>query len=180
MERQIHGFNYELDVISRFNLIKEEKYTSAYGAFTKSGYPVSIKLEKRNTDIELGDYFRNERNLQSFFLIVGFWEREKNNIVEQKILFIPGEEWHYLFNTDLTPVFRDIIDNITNLKQDDKKWKESIKWARKEWKNTTNNLIRPRFKRDHKKQKRIQCAINNKDFYKYFCSRYEVQKDEVK
>lgn len=128
----------------------------------------------------MGDYFRNERNLQSFFLIVGFWEKEKDNIVEQKILFIPGEEWHRLFNTDLTPAFKDIIDNITNSQQDDQKWKESIKWARREWKSTTNNLIRPRFKRDHKRQKRIQCAINNKDFYRYFCSRYEVQKDEVK
>ena len=30
-------------------------------------------------------------------------------------------------------------------------------------------FIRPRFKRDHKSQKRIQCAINNKDFFKLHC-----------
>ena len=33
----------------------------------------------------------------------------------------------------------------------------------------TSNLVRPRFKRDHKSQKRIQCAINNKDFYQKIC-----------
>lgn len=116
----------------------------------------------------MGDYFRNERNLQSFFLIVGFWEKEKDNIVEQKILFIPGEEWHRLFNTDLTPAFKDIIDNITNPQQDDQKWKESIKWARREWKSTTNNLIRPRFKRDHKRQKESNALLIIKIFIDTF------------
>lgn len=43
-----------------------------------------------------------------------------------------------------------------------------------EYKKLTPNLVRPRFKRDHKKQKRIQCAINNKDFYSYFVAKYGI------
>lgn len=50
-----------------------------------------------------------------------------------------------------------------------------IKAQKARWQKETNNLIRPRFKRDHKNQKRIQCAINNKDFYKYFIPNYGVE-----
>ena len=70
---------------------------------------------------------------------------------------------------------KDLLNNITNDVSDDLKWKKEITVLRTEWKNKTTNLIRPRFKRDHKKQKRIQCAINNKDFYNYFIKKYEVK-----
>lgn len=54
---------------------------------------------------------------------------------------------------------------ITNLKEDDDKWKLYCKKYKTLWEN------RPRdcsihFKRDHKKQKRIQCGINNRCFTK--------------
>ena len=59
-------------------------------------------------------------------------------------------------------------------KKDDALWKQQITLLRKEWSEKTPNLVRPRFKRDHKKQKRVQCAINNKDFYNYFIKRYQI------
>lgn len=39
----------------------------------------------------------------------------------------------------------------------------------------TPNLIRLYFKRDHKKQKRIQCGITYKDFFSYFIPKYEIK-----
>jgi hypothetical protein len=71
--------------------------------------------------------------------------------------------------------FKNLLNNITNDKKDDEKWKTQITQLTKEYKILTPNLVRPRFKRDHKKQKRIQCAINNKDFYNYFVVKYEVK-----
>ena len=71
--------------------------------------------------------------------------------------------------------FSEMLHNITNDKEDDEKWKEMIKTQKTRWQKETNNLIRPRFKRDHKSQKRVQCAINNKDFYNYFIPTYGVE-----
>ena len=172
-ERQQHGFLYEQDVMRRFNIIPSTEYTSEWDGFLND-IPVSIKVEKFGSDIELADYFRNSKKTTNFYLIVGFWEGEKSNIIEEHTLYINGQEWHELFNDEFTYKFRDLLDNITNSYKDDTKWKNSITALRKEWKDKTNNLIRPRFKRDHKSQKRIQCAINNKDFYTYFIPKYEI------
>ena len=68
-----------------------------------------------------------------------------------------------------------MLHNITNDREDDEKWKEMIKTQKIRWQKETKNLIRPRFKRDHKSQKRVQCAINNKDFYNYFIPTYGVE-----
>ena len=174
-ERQSHGFIYEEKIIQKFNLKKEENYTASWDARTGSGVPVSIKTEKINSDIELADLFRNaiERN-EDFYLIVGFWNENKTNIVEEHILYIPYSDWKQLFNTELLPAFSKFLNMISNQAKDDLKWKIGCKLLKTKWQETTTNLIRPRFKRDHKKQKRIQCAINNNDFYRYFLNKYEV------
>ena len=174
-ERQIHGFIYENSVIERFNLIKENSYTAIWDAKTHNNIPVSIKYEKLSSDIELADLFRNEteRN-EDFYIIVGFWETDKNHLVEEHILYIPTNDWKKMFNSALTPSFRKLLSIVSNKKEDDLMWKLGCKLLKEKWIQTTDNLIRPRFKRDHKTQKRIQCAINNKDFYNYFCKKYEV------
>lgn len=141
--------------------------------------PVSIKLEKYGSDIELADYFRNSRKTEDFYLFVGFWEGQKDNIVEEHILYINGNEWHELFNEEFNQKFQDLLTNITNSYEDDAKWRKNIGILRTEWRNKTLNLIRPRFKRDHGSQKRIQCAINNKDFYNYFIKRYAIQEEDI-
>ena len=58
---------------------------------------------------------------------------------------------------------------------DDEKWKEGRIALTDKWKEQTTNLIRPRFKRDHKTQKRMQCAINYSDFYEYFIPKYRKE-----
>lgn len=122
----------------------------------------------------MADVFRQMDVEEDFYLIVGFWQGSKTNIVEQYVLKVNGKEYHSLFNLSFKQRLQTLLENITNAHEDDKKWKIQITQFRKEWKNETPNLIRLRFKRDHKSQKRIQCAINNKDFYNYFLKRYEV------
>ena len=51
-----------------------------------NGYPVSIKTEKLGSDIEMASFSRNAYNTEDFYLIVGFWDKEKTNIVEIKFL----------------------------------------------------------------------------------------------
>lgn len=174
MERQQHGFKFEQLCQEKYNLILSEDYTSRFDGILNN-LPVSIKCEKLGSDIELADYFRNSQITEDFYMIVGFWEGSKDNIVEIHLLKINGYEFHKLFDLSFNARFHELLNNITNDYTDDIKWKTSITLLKKEWKMATPNLIRPRFKRDHKNQKRIQCAINNKDFYEYFIDRYEIK-----
>jgi len=173
MERQNHGFNFEKECFNKYSIIPSQGYTDKWDGYLGE-IPVSIKTAKLGSDIEMADFFRQASISEDFYLIVGFWSEEKgkNCIIEEHILFINGKEYHSLFSQDYIVKFRELLDTITNDKSDDERWKSKISEYRSEWKKNTPNLIRPRFKRDHKTQKRIQCAINNKDFYSYFISRY--------
>ena len=48
---------------------------------------------------------------------------------------------------------------------DDEEWTRRRLELTKEWKENSSNLISLYFKRDHKKQKRIQCGITYKNFF---------------
>lgn len=177
MERQNHGFKFEKSIMEKYNIIPSTDYTAKWDGFLDD-VPVSIKVEQYGSDIELADFRRNATNTEDFYLIVGFWEGQKDNIVDIQVLYISGDEWHELFPSHFIEDFQSLLDNITNSHDDDEKWKAMTKQARKNWQKETSNLVRPRFKRDHKTQKRIQCAINNGDFYKYFVPKYGVDLDE--
>ena len=172
-ERQKHGFEFEEFVKFNFNIQPCPKghYTYKWDGVLNN-YPVSIKTEKLGSDIEMASFIRNATNTDDFYLIVGFWDGEKSNIVKIETLFIPGAEWHKLFDQDLVQECQKLIESITNDVSDDKRWRTEREALAKKWKEKTTNLIRPRFKRDHKTQKRMQCAINNSDFYKYFIPKY--------
>lgn len=173
MEKQKHGFDFENFVIKKFNLIKEIKYTAEYDAYTQDNIPVQIKLEKEGSDIELADIFRNYQKSSNFILIVGFWLGRKDNIIKIYSVYFDIDYFKSNFDESLLRTFKDFLNEITNDEKDDEKWKNQILDFRKQWKNKTSNFIRPRFKRDHKFQKRIQCAINNKDFLNYVATRGE-------
>lgn len=174
MERQQHGFDFEQLVAGIWGIELSNQYTSKWDG-RMNGFPVSIKLEKYKSDVELGDYFRNAATEEDFYLIVGFWQDEPDNIIEFHILFIDGTEWHTLFPNIFSNSFSNLLAAISNEKSDDDLWREQITILKQQWVNSTNNLIRPRFKRDHKKQKRVQCAINNKDFYRHFLPKYSTE-----
>lgn len=175
-ERQGHGFLFEDFIKNKLNIQPCENghYTYKWDGML-NGYPVSIKTEKLGSDIEMASFSRNAYNTEDFYLIVGFWDKEKTNIVEIKILFISGQEWHTLFDLNIVQECQDLLNSVTNDKSDDEKWKNGRLALTKKWKDNTPNLIRPRFKRDHKNQKRMQCAINNKDFYTYFIPKYGME-----
>lgn len=175
-ERQIHGFQFENYIKKYLNIsdCPNGHYTYKWDGILNN-YPVSIKTAKYGTDIEMASFLRNAQNTEDFYLIVGFWEGEKNNIVETYILFIPGEEWHKLFNEQIVQECIDFLGSVTNDVSDDKKWEIGRNILKEKWINETCNLIRPRFKRDHKTQKRMQCAINNNDFYNYFIPKYKKE-----
>lgn len=172
-ERQGHGFEFEEFVKTKFNILPcpEGHYTYKWDGML-NGFPVSIKTEAKGSDIELASFVRNASNTDSFYLIVGFWEGTKDNIVNIETLFIDGTEWSKLFNQEIVQACQTFLKEITNDYSDDEKWTIGRKNLQKQWEQNTPNLIRPRFKRDHKTQKRMQCAINNQDFYDYFVKKY--------
>lgn len=173
MTRQKHGFDFEKSIIEEHGLKPSQTYTSEWDAF-HGKIPVSVKVAKNGSDIEMADIFRNARVSQNFILIVGFWEEEKTNITEVHTLYIEADEWTKNFDSELLDEFKELLNSITNDTSDDERWKSSIKEGRRKWKERTSNLIRPRFKRDSKKQKRIQCAINHNDFRSEFLPKYKT------
>ena len=174
-ERQGHGFAYEKYVEVTYGVDRSDKsYTDKWDG-SLNGHPVSIKTEKLGSDVEMADFKRNALNTESFYLFVGFWEGEKTNIVDEQILFIDGMEWHSLFPEHFITDFSNMLTNITNDRSDDEKWRKMMAEQKMNWQKETNNLVRPRFKRDHRTQKRVQCAINNKDFFNYFVKNYKIE-----
>ena len=171
-ERQLHGFTYQNHIISKYNLISDKDYIGEWDAYYHD-YPVSIKTKQLGGDIEMADIFRQAHITQDFILQVGFWKDKKDNIVEEHTLLIRAEDYNKYFDQELLNEYKDLIETITNSDADDEKWKVAINDLRTKWKKNTVNLVRPRPKRDHKKQKRIQCAINNTDFYRVFLPKYE-------
>ena len=59
---------------------------------------------------------------------------------------------------------RECLSEITNRHSDDIKWKEMMADMNKRW-DPTNRIVHLAPKRDHKKQKRIQCTIPIKKFH---------------
>lgn len=175
-ERQAHGFEFEAYIKDKFNILpcSEEHYTYKWDGML-NGHPVSIKTEQNMSDIEMASFVRNATNTDSFYLIVGFWEGSKDNIVAIETLFIDGAEWHQLFDEAIVQECQDFLQQITNDVSDDIRWREGCKKLKAQWSVATSNLIRPRFKRDHKTQKRMQCAINYSDFYNYFIPKYRKE-----
>lgn len=172
-ERQIHGFNYQSYIINKYNLKAENNYTGKWDAYFH-GIPVSIKTKKLGGNIEMADIFRQCNVESDFILQVGFWENVENNIVKEYTLYIPKIEWNCLFDQDCLIQYKNLINTISNNSIDDKKWTNEINRLRRLWKTRTPYLVVPRPKRDHKTQKRIQCAINYKPFCNYFIPKYSV------
>lgn len=172
MERQIAGFEFERFAAEVYGIELSSNYADKFDG-TLNGIPVSIKFEKYGTDVGMADYFRNANIETDFYLLVGFHKNLK--IEKVHWLYIPANDYRILFSNNCSVFFSKMLKEITNNYQDDEKWYSLIQEAKTMWKENTPNLIRPRFKRDHKTQKRIQCAINNKDFYNYFLPKYEVK-----
>lgn len=187
--RQQHGFKYQDNIINTWGLVKEKSYVGEYdGYFVDNNFPVQIKTIKFGSAIDLGDYKRNSTKDKNFILFIGFWKGNNNNVSfeNEHILIINSNWWRDLFMApkELIDKMYTLLHNISNDKSDDVFWKQETKKLISLWKSSwklyrysffykwgldyPERLIIPRFKRDHKKQKRIQCSIPNKLFNKYF------------
>lgn len=165
MTRQIHGFLYEKYIIKKYNLVKTKEYISKYDAFTRCFIPVQIKLRKEKSPICLGSFERQMSNKVDFILIIGTWKFTKCNIVDEEIYYIPKDKYNSILNYDKLDDLKKEMKSISNSKDDDYKWK---KFCMKHKQNFKNKLVQINFKRDHKKQKRIQCSIPNKMYTNMF------------
>lgn len=160
MERQRHGFDFEQHIIDKYNLTKASSYTSVFDAYTtQTGIPVSIKCIKDGAEICLGDFFRQQNVRVDFYLVVGFWSED--GIKEYSVLVDP-KKWQALLPQIDKAEIQNFLDGISNDYNDDSKWKKGIAYFKKK-----NSIVKLRFKRDHKKQKRVQCAIRYKDFFDF-------------
>lgn len=168
-ERQKHGFDFQEKFIKDNNLIPDTNYTGEWDAYTKKGIPVQIKTRKSNGELDLGDLKRNLNKNENFMLVVGTYE-EKNgtkNFLETKSYFVDCDIWKKQFNcVGLLTEMLDFVKNISNDHKDDQKWKAGIKT----FKQQTKGIAVPRFKRDHKNQKRIQAAVPRKNLSSFYSS----------
>lgn len=176
-ERQKHGFDYQDKKIKELDLIKEENYTGEFDAFKKKGnckdIPYEFKCIKFGSSIDLGDYTKNSNRVEDFILIIGFWKGTVNNVVEEWCLKIDHTKWNNCCMFNKTKEMIDEMKNISNSYSDDAKWKIFMKKYKDLYGKQKISL---RFKRDHKEQKRMQCAINNKIFYDYFIKEFNGKK----
>lgn len=171
-ERNIHGFIYEEKIIKKYNMIKSSNYLSKFDAYYNK-IPVQIKCIKRNGAVELGSYIRNKNIKENFILIIGFWENNKTNITSESFLFIDYLKYKQNFEFEYDEEMFQEMKLITNLKIDNKRWKIFCNKYKLHW--SEENMINIRFKRDNKTQKRIQCAIPNKNLKKFIDTFKEIE-----
>jgi len=176
-ERQRHGFDYENYILKKIGAQQNKLYTSEYDGYYNSGsfiIPISVKTKKNNCAIEMGDIFRNSEVSSDFLLIVGFWEHEKNNFVEEYIVYVYKDIWNSFFLKDFKTDYTDFLNSITNEHSDDEIWKAGCKMRQINWENSVGKHITPYFKRDHKKQKRVQCGLSYSTFMNIFVKEYSI------
>jgi hypothetical protein len=184
-ERQSHGFKFETKWCNQNNVLTWKQYEDKYGKQEGSNYtskwdainenkvgkhykgrPVQLKCIGLNNAIELGDIFRNSQKEEDFTLVVGFWLGKKTNIVEIVELDIDYKKWNKLFEWDKFDEVKDWISNkVSNERSYDEQWKTEMLHYKKLW---GDRLITPTFKRDHKKQRRVQCQISYNTFMQEF------------
>lgn len=170
--RQQHGFDYQNNFIRKHNLKESAGYTDPFDAYTADGVPVSIKTHKENAPVELADIHRNMAIRENFYLVVSSWRGSRSNIVSEHILYVKWDEFQSYFETTMIDRLRKILADATHERSYDAVWKSQTKEFKQDWKNSVGDVINPCFKRDHKSQKRVQCAISNKAFTEIFIPKY--------
>lgn len=162
-ERQSHGLINEARIKTEYELndyLGKKDYTAKYDAETKDGKPVSIKTIKHKSSVDLGDYFRNANVEEDFYLVVSFWKTDKLNIHEEYHLLIPAEIWQRLFKREFDERIKTMLDEVSHERWYDRIWRAQRLALKADW---GDGIIKLRPKRDHKSQKRMQCAISYKD-----------------
>lgn len=164
-ERNIHGKKYEKLIIERYDLTEAAGYTDSWDATNKDNTPYLIKTFKKGSEIPLSDIFINSNRDKDFIMVLGIWENNKSNIVEEYIVNVRIDKFKKLFHFDYYDKMKEWIRSVSNDYSYDEIWKkECFEWKTK-W--GEDRIVQPRFKRDHKKQKRIQSAVTYKNIKEF-------------
>lgn len=174
-ERQGHGLVFEDKIVNKYNLDRCKNYTDIFDAYTKCNIPVQIKFIKHDNSIDMGDLYRKINIDTSFILVVGRWKSGK---------IIDSVNYHYIdislfkkhtcsLDVNFLMKAKQEMKSISNHRDDDIKWRKFTKYYKPLLKSS---ILFPRFKRDHKSQKRIQCAIPNKIYKNVFCKLFPPYK----
>jgi hypothetical protein len=95
-------------------------------------------------------------------LIYGVWKGKKSNIIEERVVFIDITKWRELFDWTHYDGLNNWIKNlVSNSYSYDMTWKSEVKEWKERW--GKDRIVQPRFKRDHKTQRRIQSAVAYKN-----------------
>lgn len=177
-ERQEHGFHFEKAVIEELKLTPSSNYTHPYDAYTKDNIPVQIKFSQckngRISQAEMGDFGRNKEKEQDFILIIGGWEKEHHTIVEIVQFHIQKSLWNEVFQFPDYEQMKQEIKQFPPRGQCDQEWKIYCKKWKDKW-DSEFRIAGLAFKRDTKKQRRIQMFIR-KEGLKYlekFCDSFK-------
>lgn len=175
-ERQKHGFDFEERVIKNLNLKKAKKYGSFVDAYDATGKPVHIKTSKLGTAVSFGSLDEKKYD-GDFSIIVGFWEKEKNNIVKIYKVDVNKDLWlnfNIFKNSAAKEHLMSIFKKFKTFTKDDeiaeKNWKRFLKVYKKFEEKNEVRTLKTHFKRDHKGQLRIQGVISYPEFIEFAMS----------
>ena len=165
MERQKHGFEYENKIKEKYNLF-ERSYTDMWDLNDINDKKWVIKTFKKGSELPLSDIFVNSKRDEDFYLQIGIWENSKKNITKEILIYVDIQKWKKQFEYHSYDVLKHWIKyEVSNSKEYDKVWGSEIKEWKKKW--GKDRMVQPRFKRDHKTQKRIQSAVSNKNLERF-------------
>ena len=184
-ERQYHGIWLEEQLQSIRGWKKYEKYTHPFDLFDTQldlfdqiKQNVQCKCIGKSNSIEMGDLFRNSKKEQDFVLAIILYDKlieiDKRKKIPSKIVNyveveIDHEKWNeqWVLPKHVLHSWQDWIKNkVKNDREYDSQWRIECEQRIQEWdfyNKSQNSVVKPRFKRDHKTQRRIQCAVNAKE-----------------
>lgn len=167
MERQYNGLKIENYAVKTYYHGERTGYIDPFDSFGKEKIPIQIKTKKtekitQRTKIELGS-FRRLPKTKDFVLDIFFYGRS-NTIYCRKIFKIDAKKWNANISKEMLQLldYQRVFGSISNRHEDDQKWTDRRKSIKEQY-EALGSIFTPLFKRDHKKQKRIQASTTLND-----------------
>lgn len=180
--RQGHGFIFQSGIAKLLKLYVPASYTDEVDAYSITQPHDDVMrhsfktANRRQQKIDLGDLERNGLVQHDFILYVGFWRGFSLNIREICVMYVRAAYWRSQFPDDISPFMKKaVFEGITNDKECDAAWQERRRRLQAKWAEEVprQSFIHVNFKRDHKKQQRVQCSIPGAGFPRLFHDCYD-------
>lgn len=124
---------------------------------------ISSKSRKIGGELCLADYARNRNKTQGFLLCASSYKGTIETIIDEHFRWCDPEKWAPFFAFSHYDEMFAEWDTITNSHDDDEKSTACQEKYQALWEQESPDgkprLVKLRFKRDHKTQLRIQCAV---------------------